>query len=293
MRSTHLVIALLAAVFASISVYAAPLDLEIPLKSPGQKSATVTIRQDLFNEVIPIVIPIAELIAPTIVIPDQYIRGDLPIIGNIEVASAKRIKIESMDIGRLQILLDQGKIRFQVDDVSVHVSTDVRLLGGSTNVGKVHVFVTTDVSGSVILRNNGAGALVADIQDVAVNFDRFDFNLPVPVAGDLIEWVNRLFNEEVRAVLSKALPQPIDDAITLVLNEALRKPFVFNAGVQGVPFTFKAEFVDEPEVGKDGLTASVAVSASLDPVKAKEFQKKLLQRAQQQSPEQNDLSSSA
>ncbi|KAJ3088302.1 hypothetical protein HK102_009068 [Quaeritorhiza haematococci] len=245
---------------AGAPAFAAPVDLE--RRAAGQNSVTVTARQDLFDEAIKVVVPIAERIAPNVGIPDQSVSQSLPFIGDQEVAAARNIRLESMDIGQLQIPLDSGKLRFQVNDVAIKLGTDVSILGGG--IGRVDVFVTASIGGSVFIRNNGAGALVADVQDVSTNINRFDFNIPIPVFGSAIGFVNSLFNEQIRGLVAGVASQPIDDAMTQVLNQVLATQLKVEAAVQGVPFNFNGEFVGEPVVTADGLTASVAVIGSVN-----------------------------
>ncbi|KAJ3089621.1 hypothetical protein HK102_005904 [Quaeritorhiza haematococci] len=268
MRFSNFLVALFAAAsYAGTPVSGAPLGLST--RAAGQNSLTVTARQDMFDEAIKVVVPIAKAMAPTISIPDQSISGDalgglgIPIaIGNGELATAKNIKIESLDVARLEIPLDQGKLRFQVTDAALQVGTDIAVLGSA--VGRIAISVTASIGGSVFIKNNGAGGLVTDIQDVSATINRFDFDLStLAVPNEAKEFVNKLISEQLRQLITGVVSQPIDNALTQVLNEVLKTPPEIKSDVQGLAFGFRGEFLGEPQISADGLTATVAVIGSV------------------------------
>ncbi|KAJ3085477.1 hypothetical protein HK102_014128 [Quaeritorhiza haematococci] len=260
MKFVKYVVAFVAAVScANTPAFAAPVDLAP--RAAGQNSITFTATQDLFNEAVKVAVPVAKAVATGVSIPDQSVSRSIPLLGDREIIAAKNIRIETMDITQFDLPLDEGRLRFEVNDAAIKVTTDVSVLGAG--IGKTEIFITAGIGGSIVIRNNGAGGLVADVQDVSSSISRFDFNLPVPVAGDVVEAANRLFSEQIRGLLSGIIAQPVDDAITRVLNTMLEKQLEVNSAVQGVQFGFKGEVVGEPQINANGLTASVAIIGSV------------------------------
>ncbi|KAJ3089895.1 hypothetical protein HK102_005211 [Quaeritorhiza haematococci] len=262
------------ALFAAISCIGAPTSaapLDVFARAPGVKALTFSATQDLFNEVIGVVRPLAGRLATTVSIPDQNRQENAPVIGSIEV-SAKNNKIDSMTFEKLDIPLGDRAVGVNTA-VGIQVSSDVSAVTsfGNFNIGKITVSVGANIDGSVSIKNNGAGALSAQVLSMNAVITRFDFTVPENIegippginVGNVAEYVNRLYNEQIRTVISQAATQPLTSAVTEALNKALSTPPATEQDIDGIRFSFRADFIDDPIVTRDALTASVSVTANV------------------------------
>ncbi|KAJ3089897.1 hypothetical protein HK102_005213 [Quaeritorhiza haematococci] len=261
------------ALLATISYACTPASAAVNVfaREPGVKAMTFSATQDLFNEVMGVVGPLAGRLATTVSIPEQTRKENVQIIGSIDVTAKNNI-IDSMTFEQLQVTLGDGAVNVNTA-VAAQVSSDVSAVTafGTFNIGKITVSFAANIDGSVSVRNNGAGALSAQVSSMNAVITRFDFTVPQTIegippginVGDVAEYVNRLYNEQIRTVISQAATQPLTSAVTEALNKALSTPPATEQDIDGIRFSFRADFIDDPIVTRDALTASVSLSANV------------------------------
>ncbi|KAJ3089898.1 hypothetical protein HK102_005214 [Quaeritorhiza haematococci] len=260
MKVNGFITALFAAVSCASTAFASPI--AIAPRTAGVRSVSITANQNLFDTVSQVVVPVATHLGRKVQIPNQSTSFSLggsfiPIPVTVE---ARDIRLDSFDIGSFDMRLDQDNVRYRVNDVSIQVNTRVQesRFGGGTNIG---VSLRVNTEGRVIIRNNGNGGLSASVEGVSVSITSFDFSTGgfLDFAVDAIE---SLFRNQIRSAIESRIAQPVDDAITGVLNKALQTPLIAGGSMEGINFQFAGAFLGDPVVNADGLTVDVSVVGS-------------------------------
>ncbi|KAJ1537328.1 hypothetical protein HK096_006048 [Nowakowskiella sp. JEL0078] len=227
-------------------------------KVPTVRSLSVTLHQDLFDEISSLVIPVAKAMALETAIADQHIKQKLPLLGEQEVATATNLKIEEFSISKMSLPLQNGVIGVVIRNVDVKVSTDVKALGVS--LGKVVVTLSMDIDAIVKLKSTSAGVLSVSVEDVTGTPSKFDVKIGSGVGGDVLEGIADLFQAAIKGAISAAVAKPVDDALTQGLEGVLGKPLDVLGQVSSVGYQFLVGFVKDPVItAKDGVTLVLGV----------------------------------
>lgn len=253
-------------------------DIKAPLTPPAEKppaekdnkstprasgnSITLTLGQDLFDEVCKLIPPIAVANAMTTPIEDQIVTRKVTLLGNVEVATAKKIRIVKAEVANCKMPLKDGYIAVEV--IGIHIVAEAHVKALKASLGTVIVTMTMDLTSKVYLRKGANGLLKTDIEDVVLNVKDFDTEIPVTIIGDALEAVTDFFESTIKGAISGGVKQPIDDALTTSLNSVLGRNLDFAGEVSGVKYLFKLEFSD-PTVKPEGATVVLSIDSMVNP----------------------------
>ncbi|KAJ3086898.1 hypothetical protein HK102_012267, partial [Quaeritorhiza haematococci] len=225
---------------------------------------TVTISPRLFAEISKIVVPLVERAALAAPIPSQSLTRTLPLLGSVELFSAS-VQITEAKIKSFALLLGEGHLAFDVDEVEFTVVVRLRAWNGTISNVVTTVAAKATVKGTVSVLIDGRGALDTTIEDVYGRIFQFQFQIrgiPSMLEG-FVDTLNNFLDVQIRGAIEKVLPFVMGKAVTFVLNDALGKLCSVKGDVQGIGFQVKTAFVGEPKISPEGLVASLAFSAAV------------------------------
>ncbi|KAJ3087523.1 hypothetical protein HK102_010891, partial [Quaeritorhiza haematococci] len=227
------------------------------------QSITITLGQDLFDEVAKLISPIAIANALSTPIGDQLVNQKVALLGDVEVVTAKNIKITKAEIGDVKMLLQEGSLAVEIKGIHIVATSDVRALKAS--LGKVELTLTMDLKSRIFLKKSADGFLETDVEDVGLTVTHFDTEIPVTIVGNVLESVTDLFQGTIKGAISSAVVKPIDDALTSGLNSVLRRSLDFGGEVSGVRYLFKLNINDDPKVTTQGASVIVSIDTHVNP----------------------------
>ncbi|KAI9207823.1 uncharacterized protein BJ171DRAFT_491612 [Polychytrium aggregatum] len=222
-------------------------------------SVSITLCQDIFNEISNLIGPIAQRLALDTKIGDQHISKDLMLLGKKELASANNIKIETFNIKLVEMPIQDGFILVKIREVDVDVSLDLEAVGAS--LGKVWIDIDLNIDAKVRFSETD-GKLKTDVFDVAINIANFDAKIGSGFTGKILSTAIDFVENVVKSQISSALTQPIDEALTSGLDSVLGRDLDVAGNVSTVFYRLNVDFNGNPVItAAKGVEIFVAIDS--------------------------------
>ncbi|KAJ3223458.1 hypothetical protein HDU81_009161 [Chytriomyces hyalinus] len=225
------------------------------LPAKGVSSIKLNLRQDVFDEVTKLIVPIAETYVFEMKVENQKIKKKVFLLGEKEVASASNIKFISFDIHSVAMPVQEGHIDLAMTDISAKISMDFKTLG--VKVGKVVVDATLNVNSKVKF---GAKAKT-QVFDTKVEIDNFDTDIS-GLAGPALAAATEAIANILEDMIENTLAATIEDGLESALDSVMMREWDVMGNVAALFYKFHVDFLTAPLISKaTGVEFSISIDS--------------------------------
>ncbi|KAI8837648.1 hypothetical protein BJ741DRAFT_602886 [Chytriomyces cf. hyalinus JEL632] len=234
------------------------------LSAKGVSSIKLNLRQDVFDEITKLIIPIAETYVLEMKVDSQKIKKKVFLLGEKEVASASNIKFISFDIHSVAMPIQEGHIDLALTDISAKISMDFKTLG--VKVGKVVVDATLNINSKVKF---GAKAKT-QVFDTKVEIDDFDTDIS-GLAGPALAAATEAIANILEDMIENTLAATIKDGLESALDSVMMRDWDVMGNVAALFYKFHVDFLTAPLISKaTGVEFSISIDSEFQAGKAYE-----------------------
>ncbi|KAJ3407628.1 hypothetical protein CcCBS67573_g01867 [Chytriomyces confervae] len=232
------------------------------LSAKGVSSIKLNLRQDVFDEVTKLIIPIAETYVLEMKVDNQKIKKKVFLLGEKEVASASNIKFISFDIHSVAMPIQEGHIDLALTDIAAKISMDFKTLG--VKIGKVVVDATLNINSKVKF---GAKAKT-QVFDTKVEIDNFDTDIS-GLAGPALAAATEAIANILEDMIENTLAATIKDGLESALDSVMMRDWDVMGNVAALFYKFHVDFLTAPRISKaTGVEFSIAIDSEFQAGKA-------------------------
>ncbi|KAJ3211527.1 hypothetical protein HDU82_005674 [Entophlyctis luteolus] len=233
----------------------------------GVTSMRLSLTQDMFNEVSSLIVKIADSSATSLKIEDQHIKKHIPLLGEVEAASAKNIRILSFDIRNISLEIKDAYVAVAISDVDFHVEMDVATV--LSKAERVDVKADVDVLGKLKFGLTGKHC-TTDVYDIKTDVSNFDAESK-GFTGEILAHFVDLLEKVLRPVIEQQLDAVVASSLSSSLNAMLNRNFDLVGAVSGVNYKFQVDILSRIS-GARGVEFDVGVDAFFNTDKDKPFE---------------------
>ncbi|KAJ3239595.1 hypothetical protein HDU78_002774 [Chytriomyces hyalinus] len=228
----------------------------------GVSSIKLNLRQDVFDEVTKLIIPIAETYVFEMKVDNQKIKKKVFLLGEKEVASASNIKFISFDIHSVAMPIQEGHIDLALTDIAAKISMDFKTLG--VKIGKVVVDATLNINSKVKF---GAKAKT-QVFDTKVEIDNFDTDIS-GLAGPALAAATEAIANILEDMIENTLAATIKDGLESALDSVMMRDWDVMGNVAALFYKFHVDFLTAPRISKaTGVEFSISIDSEFQAGKA-------------------------
>ncbi|KAJ3263747.1 hypothetical protein HDU77_010023 [Chytriomyces hyalinus] len=232
------------------------------LSAKGVSSIKLNLRQDVFDEVTKLIIPIAETYVFEMKVDNQKIKKKVFLLGEKEVASASNIKFISFDIHSVAMPIQEGHIDLALTDIAAKISMDFKTLG--VKIGKVVVDATLNINSKVKF---GAKAKT-QVFDTKVEIDNFDTDIS-GLAGPALAAATEAIANILEDMIENTLAATIKDGLESALDSVMMRDWDVMGNVAALFYKFHVDFLTAPRISKaTGVEFSISIDSEFQTGKA-------------------------
>ncbi|KAJ3237748.1 hypothetical protein HDU78_003892 [Chytriomyces hyalinus] len=225
------------------------------LSAKGVSSIKLNLRQDAFDEISKLIIPIAETYVLEMKVDDQKIKKKVLLLGEKDVASASNIKFLSFNIQSVAMPIQEGHIDLALTDISAKISMDFKMLGAK--VGKVIIDATLNINSNVKF---GAKAKT-QVFDTKVEIDNFDTDIS-GLAGPALAAATEAIANILEDMIENSLAAAIKDGLESGLDSVMMRDWDVMGNVASLFYKFHIDFLTAPLISKaTGVEYSISIDS--------------------------------
>ncbi|KAJ3206114.1 hypothetical protein HDU82_004714 [Entophlyctis luteolus] len=234
----------------------------------GVTSMRLSLTQDMFNEVSSLIIKIADSSATSLKIGDQHIKKHIPLLGEVEAATAKNIRILSFDIRNISLEIKDGYVAVAISDVDFHVEMDIATALSKSE--RVDVKADVDVLGKLKFGLVGRHC-TTDVYDIKTQVSNFDAESK-GFTGEILAHFVDLLEKVLRPIIEEQLDGVVASSLESSLNAMLNRNFDVVEAVSGVNYKFQVDVLTAPTISvASGVVFDIGVDSFFNTDKDKPF----------------------
>ncbi|KAJ3080647.1 hypothetical protein HK102_002907 [Quaeritorhiza haematococci] len=226
----------------------------------------LTLTQSLFDEITPMLTRLVAEQVEEVEADELDLVVPVPVVGDVTFrASAGRISNITVDAAKALLVCEDGKMQFDYSSLKFGLAVDVSLLYGKKERASASVVVNADmgVTGDVLVKNNGRGAVRTSMTNVKAAFATFDIKITNSVANWVVELVNKIFGGIVKKALGTVVAMGTKVIVPGLVNVLFQNQLSLGIGLDDFSAKVSPVVIGDPVVSK-ARGVEVAVGLKVD-----------------------------